>query len=751
MKYIAHGTKYNTIDAHVNAPLFKRVFDCDDNRNAKLSITAVGLYRLFLNGKELNKSYFAPCMSNPDQIVFRDVYDVENELKEKDNVLCVLLGNGFANSNDFGIWMNETAPYRTAPKFALSINSGERLIVETDERFLAIDSPITFDDFRCGERYDARLEIDDVLCDTNISGFCESVIVEKPQGEIVLNNVQPIALGKPQKASSIKNVKDGWFFDFGVNDTGVCRLQLADAVEGQRIDLFFAEDIDADGNLDCRSISFDKTNPDYNQHDVYICKGGKQTYVPSFTWHGFRYCLVKGLNAEQVSADAVTFLSTHSALSQTCDFYCDNKVVNKLVKLTLRSDISNFVFYPYDCPHREKNGWTADAALSAEQMLFTFDAKDSLEQWLLQIRHAQRVNGELPGIIPTAGWGFDFGNGPAWDSVLVELPYQIYRFYGDKKVVLDNASAIEKYFSYAETKLNDDGLANFGLGDWVQTYTKNEGDFETPVEITDTLTLIDIAKKTVKMFECVNLSANGISDFAQRLLKSFRAKYIVNGKLTVKTQTALAMALQTGVFLQNEASDTYGDLLNLIHGQGDHFRVGVVGYKYLFDTLATHGDADLCFKLITQKSFPSYGYWVEQHATTLWESFEEYRIENGKRVRVDGASRIPSFNHHFWGGVLAWFYKNIGWLNVVDSNEISIKPTFIDGVNAARIKYKREGTEASISWRRDEKTANLVVDVVKGNCLLDLHNRKAILPQGKHDIVIEKITNGKDTVYCAKQ
>ena len=116
MKYISHGTRFNTIENHVNAPLFKRVFDCDGGTNATLTITAVGLYRLFLNGAELNKSLFAPTLSNPDQVVFADTYDLSGKLNKTNNVLCVLLGNGFANCNDYNIWGNDTAPYRAAPK-----------------------------------------------------------------------------------------------------------------------------------------------------------------------------------------------------------------------------------------------------------------------------------------------------------------------------------------------------------------------------------------------------------------------------------------------------------------------------------------------------------------------------------------------------------------------------------------------------------------------------------------------------------
>ncbi len=718
MKYISHGTKFNTIENHVNAPLFKRVFDCDCGANATLTITAVGLYRLFLNGKELNKSLFAPTLSNPDQVVFADTYDLSGKLNKTNNVLCVLLGNGFANCNDYNIWYNDTAPYRAAPKFALALQVDDKTVVETDEKFVATGSAITFDDFRCGERYDARLVAVDVLTSANTDGFEPVTVVEPPKGKVVPNNTQPIVAGEPKKAVNIVKTKTGYLYDFGVNDVGVCKLSLLTVESGQQVDMYFGEVLDGDNCIDYRNISFAQTNPEYNQHDVYVCKRGEQTYMPSFTWHGFRYCEVRGLTDEQATADAVMFVSTRTDLPQTCKFTCDNDTVNKLVELTLQSDKSNFVYYPYDCPHREKNGWTADAALSAEQMLYSFDAKQSLQQWLLQIRNAQTPGGVLPGIIPTAGWGFEWGNGPAWDSVLVELPFELYRFYGDEKIVFDNAEAINKYFAYIATRLNDDGLVNIGLGDWVQTYTKWEGDFETPVEITDSLTMLDLAAKAITMFGAVDLPTESIVEFSAKLTLNFRKKYIRNGKMTTKTQTALAMALQTGVLSPEEDALVYDDLLKLIHEQSDHFRVGVVGYKYLFETLVAHGDQDLCFNLITQKSFPSYGYWVEQGATTLWESFEEYyRDEQGKLMRKDGIPRLPSFNHHFWGGVLTWFYKYIGWIGVVDSDTIEITPTVIDGVNSASMTYSRNGKSVAVSWKRNEKMLQIVITVEGFNCV----------------------------------
>lgn len=723
--FIAKGKEFNTIQSHVNAPLFKCVFDYDFNGKCEIKIAVVGLYRLFLNGKELNNGKFSPYLSNPDEVVFYDVYDITGKLKEKGNVLCVLLGNGFINNNDFDIWQNETAPYRSAPKFSLELTVDGKNIIESDESFLVADSPITFDDFRCGERYDANLEMPNVLTSTSLDGFNKPITVEPPEGELIKNTTQPIKEYRERKAVSITKTEKGYVYDFGLNDTGIPRLKIT-AKKGQRIDLYFAETID-DNGVDFRSISFVKSNLEYVQHDVYICKDGKQEYKPSFTWHGFRYAEVRGITDEQATIDTLTFIPTHSAIDKVCDFNCDNETINKLVEITLRSDESNFIYYPYDCPHREKNGWTADASLSAEQMLYTFDAYDSLKQWLLCIRKAQRRDGALPGIIPTAGWGFQFGNGPAWDSVLIELPYQLYRFYGKDEIIKENAEAIEKYFGYIKTRLNADGLIEIGLGDWCQTYTSAEGDYETPVEITDSLTIIDMVEKTAEMFGVIGKNAEDIKQFGNYLKNSFRQKYIKNGQLTVKTQTALSMCLQLNIFNAEEVQTAYETLLSEIKKQNDHFRVGVIGYKYLFDVLVKKGNQDLCFKLITQKSFPSYGYVIDCGATTLWESFDEYERINGKLMRKDGVERIPSFNHHFWGGVLAWIYRYIGWFNVKSEDTIEIVPMIFNDINRAEISYSRNGKSIFVKWEKVSGSIKLTVKNNEFNCAFKNNGQEKIL------------------------
>ena len=202
------------------------------------------------------------------------------------------------------------------------------------------------------------------------------------------------------------------------------------------------------------------------------------------------------------------------------------------------------------------------------------------------------------------------------------------------------------------------------------------------------------------MFFAIGRNAEDTERFGRRLKDSFRKKYIENGQLTVKTQTALAMCLQLNIFNAEEEREAYATLLDEIGKQNDHFRVGVIGYRYLFDVLVKKGNGDLCFKLITQKSFPSYGYLIDCGATTLWEGFEEYERVNGRLTRKDGVERILSFNHHFWGGVLAWIYRYIGWLAVRSADTVEIIPTFFNGVDRAEISYSRNGKSISIKWQR---------------------------------------------------
>lgn len=697
-QYIAGSIQYNTIKTPISAPLFKRVFDWD-KQGGRIEISAAGFYRLFLNGKELTKGFFAPYISNPDDIIYYDEYDVGKLLRATGNEIYVLLGNGFNNCNDNNIWEFEKASFRSAPKFYLGLFAEEERILTTDEEWLVASSPITFDDLRCGEHCDARIET---------TRWSKPILAKEPKGEIKKCKAQPIKAMETITPISVHRAKNGYIYDFGQENTGLCRLKI-NGKAGQMVILTHGEAL-LDGELDLRSISFKgKTIDGYIQQDRYICKDGEQEYLPSFTYHGFRYVYVEGITEEQATSGLLEFVVIHSDIPSCGNFSCSDEMINKIQECTRRSDTSNFHYFPTDCPQREKNGWTADTSLSAEQLLYNFDCAVSLREWLCNIRKAQSSEGKLPGIVPTSGWGFEWGNGPAWDNVLIELPYQIYRFTGEKSIIEENIGAIELYFSYLSTRKNENGLLCFGLGDWCEAGVVSEDQHETPIEVTDSLVSIDMAQKACFMWEVIGNTClkKKFYNFGQTLKQAFRDKYVKDGMLICKTQTAISMAVALGVLTEDEQEQAKRDLIFEIEKAKGHFKVGVIGVKYLFDVLTKFGYSSLAYKLITQPTFPSYAYNINQGATTLWEAFNEYQVGRNGYFRTDGGERIFSFNHHFWGSVSAWFYRVLGGLQIESDKYVRLAPNFIPELNFAEAEYGRGKKHIKSRWERQGEQIKL--------------------------------------------
>jgi alpha-L-rhamnosidase len=629
-------------------------------------------------------------------------------------------------------WNFDNSPFRSAPKLELDIYCNDKILATTNENFLYCPSPIIFDDLRAGEHYDARLERSRVFTSFSLKGFQKPLVVTSPLGEITSLDVRPITLKRKIKAKNIWKAQDGYIFDFGENNAGVVQLKF-DGEHGQRVDLYFGECM-IDGALSLDNISFEKTLPEYIQHDVYISKGGKSNYIPSFTYHGFRYVFVKGLKEEQINKNTLTYLVFSSLNNKRSVCKTTNNFINKLNDCILRSDASNFYHFPTDCPHREKNGWTADASLSCEQMLYNFYCENELKAWLCSIRKAQRADGAIPGIVPTCGWGFDWGNGPNWDNVIVELPYQIFKFTGDKNVIYENIDAIKKYFAYLETKINEDKLISFGLGDWVEAGTSYAGQYATPVEITDTLACVDMANKTIFMLNAINKTdeIGKIESFKENLLKNFRKKYIKNNLLTCNTQTAYCMALCLDVFPQKQTQKAYKHLKNLIKQNDNHFKVGVVGLRYLVDVLSMNGDCELVYKMFANKTFPSYRYLLDNGATTLWESFVELE-KNSENVRKDGV-KMPSLNHHFWGYPSAWLYKYVVGFNV-NCGKIEIKPNFIKGIKVVEYHYQYADKEIFIKINNEKTGRTIFIENNGFDCVFEYGNLKKTI-KGKDVITL---------------
>lgn len=746
--YIAASKTFGTRQKHVNAPLFRKQFRLNDKpQTALLRIACVGLYRLYVNGAEITKGHLAPYISNYNDTVYYDEYDVASVLvADADNVVCVVLGNGFANAIDFDIWQFESSPFRRAPCFALTLTCDGKQTIESDTSFETYASAITFNDIRAGERYDARLYRAELFApsDKPLSGCNKPIVAEAPAGELRKCNVEPIREQRRFYAKSVISSGEGYIYDFGENNAGVVCLRVNGA-SGQKITLDFGEVV-IDGKLNKDNIVCDFVCDNYKwnyvQHDEYICVDGWQTWTPSFTYHGFRYVYVTGLTSEQATVDALQYVVLHSDVKQRANFNCSDPTLNRIYDITLRSDLSNLFYIPTDCPQREKNGWTADAALSAEQFLYNFDCGKTLAEWLVNVCKAQRSDGMMPGIVPTYGWGFKWGNGPAWDCVITEIPYQLYRFCGDTSVVEQTLPTILRYFDFICSVTNADGLVDFGLGDWCEAESEQSHEYSTPVQYTNALTLLDMANKTLHMLGGLQgdhaRQTTTAQAAKQRFTQAFRNNYVNEGRITVQTQTALAMAITSGALNADEQTQAYADLLRLLKVRNCRFKVGVIGAKHLFDALTMFGDTDIAVRSIVGPDYPSYGYMLAHGATTLWEAFYKLR-DDGAMWRSNG-QKLDSLNHHFWGSVVGWFYRVIGGLDVRSANEVLVTLPQTQLVTHAETSYANGDKRITVAWQRTDTNNTLTVRNVGFVGKIRLPEGEIPLQQGDNEVVFA--TNG---------
>ncbi len=722
-QFISADQKLCDITHHVPAPALRRSFVLDfAPAAASLEICGLGFYALFVNGQEITKGPLAPYISNPDHYCYTDTYDVAPYLKEGENVIGVLLGNGFRNPFGGFVWDFNQVPWRGVPILALELQvtgkSGESCTITADRKFRAHPSPIVWDEYRFGEHYDARLAR--ALGEWTAPGYDDhtwgyAVLADAPRGELRPCDCEPIAVTARIAPVSIEKQEGGYLYDFGINTAGVSALCLNRPTPGQVVRMTHGEEI-IDGKLSCENLKFGG-NPDVealyrllNYTNVYTAHGQseKEDYTPRFVYHGFRYVFVEGLTDEQATPDALTMLEMHSDLRWIGDFACSDATVNTLYTMARRSDLANFYYVVTDCPHREKNGWTGDASMSSDHMVMMYDVEKSWRQWLDNIRAAQRADGAIPGIVPTHNWGYEGCNGPAWDSVLFNLPYMLYRYRGNTDVIRENAHAMLRYLQYAMTRRREDGMVAYGLGDWLPVGYTNW--YVAPLHVTCSIMIMDVARKAAQMFSAIGQEYSAV--YAQSIADDMRAAIrrvaLDRSTMTLEnngSQTPQAMGLYYGVFEPQEQAAAFARLLEMIHAKGDNFDCGLLGMHCIFHVLSAYGESELAYHMITKKDFPSYAHWIETGETSLVEMFME-----------DFADR-HSHNHHMYGDIARWFTTTLAGLRPDTDKTVRITPHPVGGLTWAQAHCDLPAGRVSVRWERDSaqsKTIRLAVTAPEG-------------------------------------
>lgn len=655
---------------------FRRTFEVAEMpESALLSICVLGLGECTINGLAVTENVLTTPYTCYDKRVIYQTYDVTDLIKNGENVIGVHAGNGFYNNN-MTTWNDYMSPWRDRPKMVAALKlqyaSGKEEVIRTDDAWKTFPGPCLYNHMRQGEKFDAgKVQVGFDRIGFLAEGWENAVYTQGPGGILSCETTVPIKVKQVIKPVAVI----GNIYDFGVNISGWAKIKVSGEA-GKKITLTYGEGLKEDNSFTEASSAFARVeNKPLQASCEFICSGRKEEeYRPTFCYFGFRYVKVENAPEEfEIEAQFV-----HSDLEVVGIFSSSDEMLNKIHEASVRSTLSNFVGIPTDCPHREQNGWTGDALFSCDQTLMNFEMVTAYAKWLRDFKDVQRPNGQLPGIIPSAGWGYNWGAGPAWDSSLILIPYTMYKHTGEVAIIKELWPVMTRYMSYMESRAVDD-IADFGLGDWCASVKD-----VCPTAVTDTAYYYADSVAMAKMAEAIGEDSIHWKQNADRVKAAWRNAFWEKERYT-GYQTFYACAIYQGLLEKEEIPGAAAKLANLVINNNYLLEGGTLAIKYLFVALSENGYADVLYKMVTNPEYPSYAYWINHGMTTLCESWE----------------MGSSLNHHMYSEVDNWFYRYVGGIRFYDEG-LTIDPVYLEDVEEVKVCHRgievhRVGRKVSVN------------------------------------------------------
>ena len=740
--WISDGTDVNLKPA----PYFRKAFEASGKvKSARAYIAVAGLYELYINGEKIGNHRLDPMYTRFDRRTLYVAYDVTSQLQSGKNAIGVLLGNGWYNHQSTAVWDFHKASWRGRPAFCMDLRityeDGTVETVTSGNDWKTSLSPVVFNSIYTAEHYDARLE----QPGWNTASFDDSkwrgaVNRAAPSQNIVSQLLHPIRDVAEIQAKSMNKLNDTtWVFDLGRNISGVSQIRVS-GTAGTVLHLIHGERLKSDGHVDLSNIDVHyrpADDADPFQTDIFILGGrGEESFKARFNYKGFQYVEVVSSQPVILNQEDLTGYFMHSDIPVAGEIRTSNPVINKIWVATNNSYLSNFFGYPTDCPQREKNGWTGDAHIAVETGLYSFDGITVYEKWLNDHLDEQQPNGVLPAIIPTAGWGYHWANGPDWTSTIALIPWNIYLFYGDASLLERCYDGIKRYVDHID-KISPSGLTTWGLGDWVPVKSKSQ------VELTSTAYYyadVTILAKAAKMFNRQE-DYGKYSALAEKIRKAFNEKYL-NRETAIYAsgiQTELSVPLFWGLVPENVKARVAANLDKRVEADQFHLDVGVLGEKALLNALSENGYAGSAYKIASQETYPSWGWWIVNGATTLYENWD---ME---------AQHDISLNHIMFGEIGAWLYKGMGGIRpdpkAPGFKNIMMSPSFFRELEQASVSHESPYGKIVSEWKREGKKLFYTV-VVPANATADLYLpggcslKKVKLTSSNERVTLQQNTDG---------
>lgn len=704
-------------------PLFRKKFTVKKGENpisARLFISGPGYYEAFLNGKKIGDRVLEPAQTNYEDYALYSVYDIPVNEIESANALGIMLGNGWYNQHV--VWTPAMAygqPVAIA-QLIIKYKNGQTDTISTDDSWKWKSGPITFSNIHAGEVYDANLEISD-WCTFNADE--KDWIAAKPATiyppKLVEQTMEPIRRMAELPTKQIFEPSPKiYVFDMGQNFAGWVRLKV-NGKKGQKITLRFSEEIDSTKNIDPASTGVKATK--VVQTDEYICKGeGIEIWEPRFTYHGFRYVEVTGLETIP-EKELLTGIVVYSSMKNVGVFNCSEPQINKLHDLALWTIKSNVHSIPTDCPHRERCGWTGDAHALAASLTQSFDARRFLTKYMFDMRSSARnTKKELyfglnfhdrsvipkPAGVPTMivpGKRTSGIASPDWGTAVTQVPWELYLKYGDIGILREFNPDMKIWVDYISAKFPE-YIVNHGLGDWCPPGGNEK--IDCPVALSSTaFHYLDLTILT-KIARLLGYTNDGMfySNRMNKVKEHFNAQFFDAERNSYGGQTANVLAIQMGLVPEGKTAELIKSLVHDINTKNNGFvQTGIFGLGRIFPSLAENGADDLAFSMLTKTGENSFAYmWEKFDATTLWEV-----LPVGNQLSAE-LLNLRSHSHPMNAGYDEWFIRGIAGIRPDEMapgyKNIVFRPHFTSMLKNAEATYESPyGTIAS-NWKWEENT-----------------------------------------------
>ncbi|MDD4922076.1 MAG: glycoside hydrolase family 78 protein [Bacteroidales bacterium] len=655
---------------------------------ARVYVTSLGLYQLYLNGKKVSDDLFTPGWTSYNKRLQYQTYDVTGML-QKVNTIGAIIGEGWYGGR-LG-WVNKRNIY--GKKLALLVQmkidytDGTSQTIVSDKNWKASEAPILQSSIYDGETYDARLE----KRGWSTSGFddgnwAKAAIIEHPKGILVAPQGVPVkAIQEIIPIKMLTTPKGETVFDMGQNMVGWVRLKV-NGKKGDKVTLKFAEVLDKEGNFYLDNMRSAKVT------DEYILSGnGNETFEPCFTFHGFRFVKIEGFPGKPKLSD-ITGVVIYSEMKPTGTFSCSDSLINKLQKNIQWGQKGNYLDVPTDCPQRdERLGWTGDAQVFCMTAAYNFDVSAFYTKWLKDMAADQLPDGKIPNVIPDVILDGK-GGSTAWGDVCVVMPWTVYKIYGDKRILEEQYKSMKAWVEFMRNRAGNDYIwtGDNHFGDWLAfaTIRSDYPGATTGKDIICNAYFYYTTNLVSKIASIIGQKADSemYAKLAENVRKAFVQEFVTpKGRLVSETQTAYSLAISFGLLPQAQTTKV-GEFLAADVEKMGHLTTGFVGTPLLCNALSSTGRDDLAFKLLNRKEYPSWLYPVTQGATTIWERWDGQK--------PDGTFQNPgmnSFNHYAYGAIGEWLYSRVAGLNVDPENpgykHIIFSPHVGGGLTNAKAEF----------------------------------------------------------------